>query len=55
LIILLIFHLEFSTTPTFLSIVQKGKFSAATQFLVKELNKVDLPEFGKPTIPTDKE
>ena len=40
------------TIPTFGSIVQKGKFAAwALLELVKALNKVDLPTFGKPTIP----
>jgi hypothetical protein len=38
--------------PMFGSIVQKGKF-AACAFLdfVRALNSVDLPTFGKPTIP----
>jgi hypothetical protein len=32
--------------------VQKGKFAAwAEAVLVSALNKVDLPTFGKPTIP----
>ena len=40
------------TNPIFGSIVQNGKFSAwALLELVKALNKVDLPTFGKPTIP----
>ncbi len=39
------------TIPVLGSIVQKGKFSAAIPALVKALNKVDLPTFGKPTIP----
>ena len=41
-----------ATTPTFGSIVQKGKF-AASAFLdfVKALKVVDLPTFGRPTIP----
>ena len=34
------------------SIVQNGKFAASAFFeAVKALNKVDLPTFGKPTIP----
>jgi hypothetical protein len=40
-------------TPMFLSIVQKGKFSAGTLFLVNALNIVDLPALGSPTIPTE--
>ena len=41
-----------ATTPTFGSIVQKGKFAAWALFeFVKALNKVDLPTLGKPTIP----
>ena len=40
------------TIPILGSIVQKGKFSAwALLEFVKALNKVDLPTFGKPTIP----
>ena len=40
------------TIPILGSIVQKGKFSAwALEEFVKALNKVDLPTFGKPTIP----
>ena len=39
------------TIPVFGSIVQKGKFSAAIAALVKALKSVDLPTFGKPTIP----
>ena len=39
------------TIPVLGSLVQKGKFSAAIPALVKALNKVDLPTFGKPTIP----
>ena len=40
------------TSPTLGSIVQKGKFAAwAEAVLVSALNKVDLPTFGKPTIP----
>ena len=40
------------TTPIFGSMVQKGKL-AASAFLdfVKALKVVDLPTFGKPTIP----
>jgi hypothetical protein len=38
-------------TPTFGSIVQKGKFAACAFALDKQLNKVDLPTFGKPTMP----
>ena len=41
-----------ATTPTFGSIVQKGKFSACAFFyVVNALNKVDLPTLGNPTIP----
>ena len=40
------------TIPTLGSIVQNGKFSAwAFLDAVNALNKVDLPTFGKPTIP----
>ena len=41
-----------STIPILGSIVQKGKL-AASAFLeaVKALKRVDLPTFGKPTIP----
>jgi hypothetical protein len=40
------------TSPILGSIVQKGKFAAcAAAVLVKALNKVDFPTFGKPTIP----
>jgi hypothetical protein len=39
------------TFPTFGSIVQKGKFSAGIEDLVKALKSVDLPTFGSPTIP----
>jgi hypothetical protein len=31
--------------------VQKGKFSAGIEDLVKALKRVDLPTFGSPTIP----
>jgi hypothetical protein len=33
------------------SIVQNGKFAACALALDKALNKVDLPTFGRPTIP----
>ena len=43
------------TTPSFGSIVQKGKFSAWALFeFVKALNSVDLPTLGKPTMPQRK-
>jgi hypothetical protein len=38
-------------TPTFGSIVQKGKLAACAFALDKELNNVDFPTLGKPTIP----
>jgi len=38
-------------TPTFGSIVQKGKFAACAFALDKQLKSVDLPTFGRPTIP----
>src|ERR1035437_4247389 len=38
-------------TPMFGSIVQKGKFAACAFAFVKQLNKVDLPTLGSPTIP----
>lgn len=38
-------------TPTLGSMVQKGKFAAWAFALLKALNKVDFPTFGKPTIP----
>jgi hypothetical protein len=38
-------------TPTLGSMVQKGKFAACAFALLKQLNNVDLPTFGKPTIP----
>jgi hypothetical protein len=44
-----------STTPTFLSIVQKGKFSAGTDIFVRALKIVDFPTLGNPTIPNEKE
>jgi hypothetical protein len=43
------------TSPTLGSIVQNGKFAACAEaVLVSALNKVDLPTFGKPTIPIRK-
>ena len=39
------------TTPTFGSIVQNGKLAAAMPALVSALNRVDLPTFGRPTMP----
>src|SRR3954447_13980542 len=39
--------------PRLGSIVAKGWFAARTSFLVNALNSVDLPTFGKPTIPID--
>ena len=39
------------TTPTLGSMVQNGKLAAAMPALVSALNKVDLPTFGKPTMP----
>ena len=40
------------TSPIFGSIVQKGKLAAwADAVLVSALNKVDLPTFGRPTMP----
>ena len=33
------------------SIVQNGKFAACALAFVKQLNSVDFPTFGKPTIP----
>jgi hypothetical protein len=38
-------------TPTLGSIVQKGKLADCALALDKQLNKVDLPTLGKPTIP----
>jgi hypothetical protein len=38
-------------TPTLGSIVQKGKFAACAFALDKQLNNVDFPTFGSPTIP----
>jgi hypothetical protein len=37
--------------PRLGSIVQKGKFADCAFALDKQLNNVDLPTFGKPTIP----
>ena len=37
--------------PTFGSMVQNGKFAACAFALLKQLNKVLLPTFGRPTIP----
>src|SRR5690606_21293400 len=39
------------TTPTLGSIVQKGKLAAAMPALVNALKRVDLPTFGRPTMP----
>ena len=39
------------TTPMFGSIVQKGKFALCAFAFDKQLNKVDFPTFGNPTIP----
>ena len=36
---------------TFGSMVQNGKFSAATLMLQSKLKNVDLPTFGRPTTP----
>ena len=42
------------TTPIFGSIVAKGKLATyACCFLRSALNSVDLPTFGRPTIPTE--
>ena len=38
-------------TPTFGSIVQKGKFADCALALLKQLNSVDLPTLGRPTMP----
>ena len=38
-------------TPTFGSMVQKGKFADCALAFDKQLNKVDLPTLGNPTIP----
>src|SRR6218665_3944029 len=37
--------------PTLGSMVQKGKFTASALFFDSELNNVDLPTLGNPTIP----
>jgi hypothetical protein len=37
--------------PTLGSMVQKGKFAACALAFDKQLNNVDFPTFGKPTIP----
>jgi hypothetical protein len=37
--------------PTFGSMVQKGKLAACAFAFDKQLNKVDLPTLGNPTIP----
>jgi hypothetical protein len=37
--------------PILGSIVQKGKFADCAFAFDKQLNKVDFPTFGKPTIP----
>ena len=37
--------------PILGSIVQKGKFADCALAFDKQLNKVDLPTFGSPTIP----
>jgi hypothetical protein len=39
------------TTPTFGSMVQNGKLALLALVLDKQLNKVDFPTFGNPTIP----
>src|SRR5690606_32887855 len=39
------------TTPTLGSIVQNGKLAAAMPALVNALKRVDLPTFGRPTMP----
>ena len=38
-------------TPTFGSMVQKGKLAAWAFAFDKQLKRVDLPTFGRPTIP----
>jgi hypothetical protein len=38
-------------TPTFGSIVQKGKLAACAFALLRQLNNVDFPTLGNPTIP----
>src|SRR3954451_14608412 len=40
------------TRPTFGSLVQNGKFAASAAWVaVSALNRVDLPTFGRPTMP----
>jgi hypothetical protein len=39
------------TMPEFGSMVQNGKFSASMPALVSALKSVDLPTFGRPTMP----
>ena len=39
------------TIPILGSIVQKGKLALCALALVKQLNNVDFPTFGNPTIP----
>src|SRR5690606_10362050 len=39
------------TTPTFGSMVQKGKLALCAFAFDKQLNRVDFPTFGNPTIP----
>ena len=39
------------TTPTFGSMVQNGKLALCALALDKQLNRVDLPTLGNPTIP----
>ena len=39
------------TTPMLGSMVQKGKFALCAFALDKQLNKVDFPTLGRPTIP----
>ena len=41
------------TTPTFGSIVQKGKFAASAPARESALNSVDFPTLGRPTRPTE--
>jgi hypothetical protein len=38
-------------TPTFGSMVQKGKLAACAFALLKQLKRVDFPTFGSPTMP----
>jgi hypothetical protein len=48
-----LFNLSSGTVmvPTFGSIVQKGKLADCAFALERQLNNVDLPTFGNPTIP----